>query len=127
MTISSDYMNLQSLLTTGTSESLPESVTLVEAEVSSVEVKNGVLVGFNGGDKHYSVSQPVFVKTKKNIVYMNAGDVQVGDILIAVDESGTLLETEVVSIELDTQESQVFDVRTEPQPWFITKHGLIIA
>ena len=127
VTISSDYMNLQSLLTTGTSESLPESVTLVEAEVSSVEVKNGVLVGFNGGDKHYSVSQPVFVKTKKNIVYMNAGDVQVGDILIAVDESGTLLETEVVSIELDTQESQVFDVRTEPQPWFITKHGLIIA
>ena len=120
-------MNLQSLVETGTSASLPSKVELVEAEVTSLIQKTGKLIGFNDSGKQYSATQPVFVKTEENIVYMNASDVQVGDVLLGVDENGDLVETPVESIQKDTEESEVFDVRTGPQPWFITKSAIVIA
>jgi hypothetical protein len=127
VTISSEHLNLESLLKTGTSESLPPTVNLVEADVSSVEVKTGILRGFNNIGKEYSGTQPVFVKTSTNVVYMYAKDVQVGDILLGMDETGSLVETLVESIQVDTEESQVYDIRTEPQPWFVTKSAIVIA
>ena len=127
LTISSEQMNLQSLVETGTSASLPSKVELVEAEVTSLIQKTGKLIGFNDSGKQYSATQPVFVKTEENIVYMNASDVQVGDVLLGVDENGDLVETPVESIQKDTEESEVFDVRTGPQPWFITKSAIVIA
>ncbi len=127
LTISSDQMNLESLMSTGTSDSLPSTVKLVEATVESVTQKTGVLVGFNNLDKQHSGTQPVFVKKEANIVYMTASDVQVGDVLLGVDESGALVETLVESIQEDDQESEVIDIRTGPQPWFITKSAIVIA
>jgi hypothetical protein len=127
MTIANKHMDLKSLMETGTSGSLPSTVELEEAKVSSVIVKTGVLVGFNNLDKQYSGTQPVFVKTEENIVYMNASDVKVGDVLLGVDANGTLVETPVESIQKDVDESEVYDIRTEPHPWFITKSAIVIA
>ena len=127
VTIAEKHMNLESLLGTGTSNPLPSTVELVEVRVASVVVKTGVLVGFNNQEKQYSGTQPVFVKTEDKIVYMGASDVQVGDVLLGVDENGDLVETPVESIQRDQTESEVYDIRTSTHPWFLTRSAIVIT
>jgi hypothetical protein len=118
---------MQGLVDNKLSTSLPEKVTLVETEILSIEVKTSVLVGFNGLSRHYSVTQPVFVETEDGITYVNAGEIQLGDVLIGVSEDGTVERTIVLSVELDETESDVYDIRTGPRPWFITDLFMVIA
>ena len=127
MSVSNDHIDMQGLVDNKLSTSLPEKVTLVETEILSIEVKTSVLVGFNGLSRHYSVTQPIFVETEDGITYVNAGEIQLGDVLIGVSEDGTVERTIVLSVELDETESDVYDIRTGPRPWFITDLFMVIA
>jgi len=118
---------MQGLVDNKLSTSLPEKVTLVETEILSIEVKTSVLVGFNGLSRYYSVTQPIFVETEEGLTYINAGEIQLGDELIGISEDGSVEKTTVVSIELDETESEVYDIRTGPRPWFITDLFIVIA
>ena len=127
MSVSNDHIDMQGLVDNKLSTSLPEKVTLVETEILSIEVKTSVLVGFNGLSRYYSVTQPIFVETEEGLTYINAGEIQLGDELIGISEDGSVEKTTVVSIELDETESEVYDIRTGPRPWFITDLFIVIA
>jgi hypothetical protein len=118
---------MRGLVDSKLSTNLPDKMTLVETEVVSVEVKTSLLVGFNGLNRNYSVTQPIFVETEEGLTYINAGEIQLGDVLVGVSEDGSLERTTVVSVELDETESEVYDIRTGPRPWFITDLFMVIA
>jgi hypothetical protein len=130
MTISGAHIDMQKLVDTKLSAKLPEHVELVETEIVSIEVKTSVLVGFNVSritEKRYSVTQPILVEIATGLTYVNAGDVKLGDVLIGVLEDGRVTRTTVESIELDDVESEVFDIRTSPLPWFLAENFIVIA
>jgi hypothetical protein len=85
------------------------------------------LVGFNNLGKNFSTEHPVFIKSMNGITYKNAGDIQTGDILIGIGPDARITETSVTSIEIDENESSVYDIRTEGNPWFIVNSTLTIA
>ena len=128
--VSSEHIDAVKLKAENLSEALPTypvKVSLVETEVVSITVKTGVLVGFNELAKNYSTTQPVFIETDSGLTYVNAGDVKIGDTLIGISEDGVVLRTPVKSIEKDDVESEVYDIRTSPQPWFISDPFVVIA
>ena len=110
-----------------TSQALPTNVSLTESEVVSITEKTSTLVGFNFRGKDYSVNQPLFVKLPEGITYKNAGEIEIGEIIIRIDKDGFVEELLVTSIEKDESESQVYDVRTSPNPWFIVNNLIAIA
>ena len=126
-TIDGKYIDMMGLAQSRKSAPLSGTVSFVESEVVSVEVKKSVLIGFNELGKDYSVTQPILVKTDDGITYKEAGVVEVGDVLLGVTTDGSVTETLVESIERDEVESDVYDIRTAPQPWFITKSFIAIA
>jgi hypothetical protein len=95
--------------------------------VISIEVKTAKLISFNGLKKTHSETQPVFIETVDGITYLEAGKVQIGDILLGSLEEGIISRTTVVSIDVDDFESEVYDVRTSPQPWFMTESFIVIS
>jgi hypothetical protein len=127
LSISSDEISMHDLLESRTSKALPEQVTVVETEVISVDTRNSTLIGFNNLGKDYSVDQPIFVKSVEGITYKSAKDIVIGDTLLAVNENGLVQEIAVDSIEIDETESKVYEIRTSPEPWFITKSSVVIA
>ena len=118
---------MESITSNKTSQALPESVSFTESEVVSITEKTSTLVGFNYRGKDYSVTQPLFVKTPEGIAYKNAGEIEIGEIIIKIDRDGLIQEMPVSSIEKDESESQVYDVRTSPNPWFIVNNFIAIA
>ena len=127
ITIDGTHINIESLTSDKTSQALPETVSLTNSEVLSITEKTSTLIGFNYRGKDYSINQPIFVKTENGITYKNAGDIEIGEILIKVDKDGITSEVPVTSIEKDDSESTVYDVRTSPQPWFIVNNFIAIA
>jgi hypothetical protein len=129
LTISSNQVNFESLQANKIADLLPHMVELVEVDVVSVTAKKSVLIGFNNLGKDFSVDQPVFVKVEieEHICYKDAGEVQIGDVLLAVSTEGHVQEIVVESIQRDTEESDVYDIRTGPLPWFITKSSIVIS
>jgi hypothetical protein len=127
LSISDTEISVHDLLESKKSKALPGQVTVVETGVISVETRDSVLIGFNNLGKDYSVDQPIFVKDSEGITYKSAKDIVIGDILLVVSETGLVQETAVDSIEIDETESKVYEIRTAPQPWFITKSSVVIA
>ena len=109
------------------SSALSSSVGLTNNQVASVTIKTSRLIGFNDMGKNYSVTQPIFIKSANGIEYKNAGEIEVGDIIISVDPNGITSEIPVSSIQIDELESTVYDIRTTPEPWFIVNSTLVIA
>ena len=127
LTISSQHIDVMSLAESKKSAELSGQVSMVEAEVVSVEAKQSVLIGFNGLGKDFSVTQPLLVKTEDGITYKNAGEIELGEVLLGETVDGVISETTVESIEKDETETTVYDIRTAPQPWFVTKTFIAIA
>jgi hypothetical protein len=127
LTIGSEHIDLVGLSKDKKSSPLGGGISLVESEVVSVEVKTSTLIGFNNLEKGYSITQPILVKLEDGISYKNAGEVEAGDILLGATADGNITETVVESIQKDETESDVYDIRTSPQPWFITKSFIAIA
>jgi intein/homing endonuclease len=127
LTIDGSHINLESITSNKISESLPENVKFTNGQVVSVTEKTSTLIGFNYRGKDYSVTQPIFVKTLEGITYKNAGEIEIGEIILHVSADGSVSEVPVTSIEKDEAESTVYDVRTSPQPWFIVNSFIAIA
>ncbi len=125
--ISEQHINMAQLSETKISATLPDQVSLVETDVVSIEVKTAKLISFNGLKKTHSITQPVFIETADGITYLEAGKVQIGDVLLGSLEEGIIARTTVVSIDVDDFESEVYDVRTSPQPWFMTESFIVIS
>ena len=127
VTIDGSEINLESVTSSKTSNALSSNVKFTNAEVVSVTEKTSTLIGFNYRGKDYSVTQPIFVKALEGIAYKNAGEIEIGDIILSVAPDGAISEVPVTSIEKDETESTVYDVRTSPQPWFIVNSFIAIA
>jgi hypothetical protein len=128
ISISKENIDLLGLIENKKAATISGQVNLIETEIVSIETKTSVLVEFNGLGKNYSVTQPVLVETTdNNLTYIEAGDIQVGSTLLGVSEAGIISKTTVISIEKDDFESEVYDIRTSPVPWFITDSFIVIA
>ena len=116
---------------------IPAKVNFVEVEVVKAEASDkSEMIKFNDLEDLVTGTQPVFVKTANaehapNAIiatYKMASEVQVGDILIQVSpEPCEISEIEVKSIEIISGPHKVYDIRTSPWPWFITKGFTIIS
>ena len=127
ITVDNSNINLESITANKTSGHLESTVKLTNSEVISITEKTGKLIGFNYRGKDYSETQPLFVKTSNGITYKNAGEIEIGEIIIGVDSNGLVQGTPVTSVEKSETESTVYDVRTSPNPWFIVNSFLVIA
>ena len=128
ISISKENIDLLGLIENKKAATISGQVDLIETEIVSIETKTSVLVEFNGLGKNYSITQPVLVETTdNNLTYIEAGDIQVGSTLLGVSEAGIISKTTVISIEKDDFESEVYDIRTSPVPWFITDSFIVIA
>ena len=127
LTVDSSHIDVMSLIGKKLSSPLDGTLRLVEADIRSITEKTSKLVGYNNLGMDYSATQPILVKTLDGVSYKTGEELEVGDTLIGVDEFGSISETVVESIQRDDFESTVYDVRTSPQPWFITKSFIVIA
>ena len=127
LTVDSSHIDVMSLIGKKLSSPLNGTLRLVEADIRSITEKTSKLVGYNNLGMDYSATQPILVKTLDGVSYKTGEELEVGDTLIGVDEFGSVSETVVESIQRDDFESTVYDVRTSPQPWFITKSFIVIA
>ena len=127
VTISSEHIDVATLSAEKMSGPLGELVSFTNTEIVSIEAKTAKLVAFNDLTTECSITQPVMVKTADGVSYKNAGDVVIGDVLVVVDAEGAITETVITSTFKTASESEVYDVRTSPQPWFITKSFIAIA
>jgi hypothetical protein len=127
LTVDSSYIDVMSLVSKKLSSPLDGTLRLVEANIRSITKKSSTLISYNGLGMDYSEAQPMLVKTADGISYKTGSEVEVGDVLIGVDEFGTVSETVVETIQQNDSESTVYDIRTSPQPWFITKSFIVIA
>ena len=126
-TVSALDMDINSIVSEKKSGLLPLNVGLTNTEVASVTIKTSTLIGFNEMGKNYSVTQPIFIKSGNGIEYKNAGEIEIGEIIISVDVDGITSEIPVTSIQMDDTESTVYDIRTSPEPWFIVNSTIAIA
>ena len=110
-----------------TSTQISDKVDFVEVEVTTNSVSEKELMSFNGSSDKFSKYQPIFVKNGSEIVYKNTEDVNVGDLLVNIDvESGNVSYEEVKTIEI-FPESDVYEIRTSPNTWFIVGKYLVIS
>ena len=127
ISISGSNIDLNSVFANKTSQTLPEVIEFSNVKVISVTEKTSTLIGFNEIGKIYSINQPIFIKNSGGIEYRNAGDINIGDVIISVGLDGVVSDIVVESIETDNFESTVYDIRTSPQPWFIVNSTIAIA
>jgi len=127
LTVDSSHIDVMSLVSKKLSSPLDGTLRLVEANIRSITKKSSTLISYNGLGTDYSEAQPMLVKTADGISYKTGSEVEVGDVLIGVDEFGTVSETVVETVQQNDFESTVYDIRTSPQPWFITKSFIVIA
>ena len=110
-----------------TSTEISDNVNFVEVEVTTNSVSQKERLSFNGSENKFSNYQPIFVKDDSGIVYKNTEDVKVGDFLVNIDtESGNVSYEEVKTIET-YPEADVYEIRTEPNTWFIVGNYLVIS
>ena len=93
---------------------VPVTVTVAEArEVQEV-------VWFNGdSDAKFSVDHPMCLKGTPFYTFKEAGGIQIGDVLIKINEDGSLLEVPVFQIDNDDTVHTVYKFGCEPQDWFV--------
>ena len=78
------------------------------------------VIYFNGeSNSKFSLNHPMFVKGDPFHVFVEAGGVAIGDILIKIAEDGSVIEVPVTSIDTDDSSHTVISFSCEPQDWFI--------
>jgi len=109
-----------------TSSSLT-SEGLVEVEVVNIvpSVK-GQVIYFNGEiEKKYSATQPMFIKREGSYMIIPTTSIVTEDILIKVNEDGSLLECPIVTIDTIHENHTVYQFNCEPQDWFVAGDYLV--
>ena len=113
---SSDYDWRSISIPTATNTGIVE-VRVTASEESTVQE----VVYFNGeSETKFSLDHPMFLKGDPNYVFILAGGVKVGDILIKVAPDGSIIEVPVTSIDTDDTSHKVYKFSCEPQDWFIS-------
>ena len=78
------------------------------------------VIYFNGeSNSKFSLNHPMFIKGDPFHVFVEAGGVAIGDILIKIAEDGSVIEVPVTSIDTDDTSHTVISFSCEPQDWFI--------
>jgi hypothetical protein len=78
------------------------------------------VIYFNGeSNSKFSLNHPMFIKGDPFHVFIEAGGVAIGDILLKVAEDGSIIEVPVTSIDTDDTSHTVISFSCEPQDWFI--------
>ena len=78
------------------------------------------VIYFNGeSNAKFSLNHPMFIKGDPFHVFIEAGGVAIGDILIKVAADGSVVEVPVTSIDTDDTSHTVISFSCEPQDWFI--------
>lgn len=78
------------------------------------------VIYFNGeSNSKFSLNHPMFIKGNPFHVFIEAGGVAIGDILIKIAEDGSIIEVPVTSIDTDDSSHTVISFSCEPQDWFI--------
>jgi len=97
--------------------------TTVTAVVPSVVQE---VVWFNGdSDSKFSLNHPMFIKGNPFYVFVEAGGITVGDILIKVESDGSITELPVTSVDTDDTSHTVYQFSCEPIDWFIAGNLLV--
>jgi hypothetical protein len=113
---SSDYDWRSIAIPTATNTGIVE-VRVTASEESTVQE----VVYFNGeSETKFSLDHPMFLKGDPNYVFILAGGVKVGDILIKIAPDGSIIEVPVTSINTDDTSHKVYKFSCEPQDWFIS-------
>ena len=113
---SSDYDWRSVAIPTATNTGIVE-VRVTASEESTVQE----VVWFNGeSESKFSLDHPMFLKGDPNYVFILAGGVKVGDILIKIAPDGSIIEVPVTSINTDDTSHKVYKFSCEPQDWFIS-------
>jgi len=100
---------------------------LVEVEVINIipSVK-GQVIYFNGEiEKKYSATQPMFIKREGSYMIIPTTSIVTEDILIKVNEDGSLLECPIVTIDTIHENHTVYQFNCEPQDWFVAGDYLV--
>jgi hypothetical protein len=83
------------------------------------------IVYFNSqNDKKYSLTQPMFIKDSPYYFIKESGSVQIGDVLIKIDNN-QIFEEVVYSINIEEGQTTVYQFSCEPQDWFIAGNYLV--
>ena len=113
---SSDYDWRSVAIPTATNTGIVE-VRVTASEESTVQE----VVWFNGeSNTKFSLDHPMFLKGDPNYVFILAGGITVGDILIKIAPDGSIIEVPVTSINTDDTSHKVYKFSCEPQDWFIS-------
>jgi hypothetical protein len=84
------------------------------------------VIWFNGeSDAKFSLNHPMFIKGDPFYVFIEAGGVAVGDVLIKVAEDGSIVEVPITSVDTDDSSHTVYQFSCEPQDWFISGDYLV--
>lgn len=103
--------------------SLGNAETVITAVVPSIVQE---VVWFNGDiNSKFSLNHPMFIKGDPFYVFVEAGGIGVGDILIQVDSDGSVIEMPVTSVDTDDTSHTVYQFSCEPQDWFIAGNLLV--
>jgi len=99
------------------------SETTITAVVPSVVQE---VVWFNGDiNSKFSLNHPMFIKGDPFYVFVEAGGIAVGDVLIKIELDGSIVELPVTSVETDDTSHTVYQFSCEPQDWFIAGNLLV--
>ena len=99
------------------------SVTKITAVVPSIVQE---VVWFNGDtDSKFSLNHPMFIKGDPFYVFVEAGGIAVGDVLIKIKLDGSIVELPVTSVDTDDSSHNVYQFSCEPQDWFIAGNLLV--
>ena len=103
-------------------------IDLVETVVTESSKSEEKSVFFNDDmTAVYSINQPIFIKKENGVTSVQASDVVVGDKLITIDSDGSVVETEVNSVNDSEDSITVYTIRTGPHRWFIAGGNLVIS
>jgi hypothetical protein len=104
------------------------NINLVETTVTESTKSEEKSVFFNDDmTAVYSIHQPIFIKKENGVTSVQASDVVVGDKLITIDSDGSVVETEVNSVNDSEDSITVYTIRTGPHRWFIAGGNLVIS
>ena len=99
------------------------SETTITAVVPSVVQE---VIWFNGDiNSKFSLNHPMFIKGEPFYVFVEAGGITIGDVLIKVEPDGSITELPVTSVDSDDTSHNVYQFSCEPQDWFIAGNLLV--
>jgi hypothetical protein len=126
LTVDPSEINIADLAS-GAGIQIREKVVLAETTVVKHEIAQKSIVRFNESDTLFSENQLIFVKDGDVVKHKEAGQVQVGDILVTLRIESCEITFETVETIEELPAKNVYDIRCEPSQWFIAGNNIVIS